>query len=77
MVIAFILPLVCTLMPYPMAGYVERKGKMGELVICRLMCFGGGIFFGTFLLHMAPEVSILAHIMSNKYSILGLKPYGL
>jgi len=56
-VVTLLVPMVCTMIPYPMAGYVERKGKIGELVICRVMCFGGGIFFGTFLLHVAPEVS--------------------
>ena len=55
-VVSFVLPFICTLLPYPMASYVESKGKLGKLVINRLLCFGGGVFFGTFLLHMGPEV---------------------
>jgi zinc transporter 1/2/3 len=58
MLVTFILPLTCTLIAYPMAGYIDKKGQLGQIVICRLMCYGGGIFFGTFLLHMGPEVRI-------------------
>lgn len=41
------------------AGYFTQRGRSGRRVIEILHCFGGGIFFGTYLLHMAPEVRVL------------------
>ena len=43
-------------LPIKLADYFERKGKRGVAVLSFLMCFGGGVFFGTFLVNMIPEV---------------------
>lgn len=56
---SFVLPLLATLLPYKLSDYVAKKGDVGKRVLSCLMCFGGGIFFGTYLLHMAPEVQLL------------------
>lgn len=56
---SFVLPLLATLLPYKLSDYVAKKGDAGKRVLSCLMCFGGGIFFGTYLLHMAPEVQLL------------------
>jgi solute carrier family 39 (zinc transporter), member 1/2/3 len=56
-IVTFLVPFIATLVPYPMSGWIRSKGKFGEQIINRLMCYGGGIFFGTFLLHIGPEVS--------------------
>jgi len=39
-----------------MAGWIEQQGDRGKRILCLLMCFGGGIFLATYLLHMGPEV---------------------
>ena len=51
----FIIPFVCTLLPLKVSSYFDKKGKFGKNVLSWLMCFGGGVFFATFILHMAPE----------------------
>ncbi|KAK2146639.1 hypothetical protein LSH36_593g01018 [Paralvinella palmiformis] len=51
-----ILPFVCTMAPYKVHEHFARKGKSGKRVLSCLMCFGGGVFFATFILHMGPEV---------------------
>ena len=71
--VSLILPFIFVLLPYPMASYVESKGKLGQVVINRLMCFGGGIFFGAFLLHMGPEVSLLTRIILYIAQLLSWK----
>lgn len=52
----FVLPLVCTLLPYKVSDWLTRRNNGGKHLLSYLMCFGGGIFFGTYLLHMGPEV---------------------
>lgn len=56
MIVSFVIPFVSTILPYWVSPWMVSKGAKGERMMCYLMCFGGGIFFGTFLLHMAPEV---------------------
>jgi len=66
----FVLPLLCTLLPYKVSGYIARKGASGKRLLSYLMCLGGGIFFGTYLLHMGPEVqTILKHSLLDPYGI--------
>ena len=66
----FLLPLVCTLLPYKVSGYITRKGASGKQLLSYLMCLGGGIFFGTYLLHMGPEVqTILKDSLLDPYGI--------
>jgi len=67
---SFFLPLICTLLPYKVSGYISRKGAFGKRLLSYLMCLGGGIFFGTYLLHMGPEVQTIM-----KESLLD--PYGI
>jgi len=66
----FLLPLICTLLPYKVSGYIARRGASGKRLLSYLMCFGGGIFFGTYLLHMGPEVqTILKDSLLDPYGI--------
>jgi ZIP Zinc transporter len=66
----FILPCFCTLLPYKVSGYITRKGAAGKRILSYLMCLGGGIFFGTYLLHMGPEVqTILKHALLEPNNI--------
>jgi len=66
----FLLPLICTLLPYKVSGYIARRGTSGKQMLSYLMCFGGGIFFGTYLLHMGPEVqTILRDALLDPYGI--------
>lgn len=67
---SFILPLVCTVLPYKVSGCIASRGATGKRVLSYLMCLGGGIFFGTYLLHMGPEVQ---QILTNSL----LKPYNI
>ena len=55
----FILPLISTLLPYRVSALINARGDSGKRILSYLMCLGGGIFFGTYLLHMGPEVKIL------------------
>jgi hypothetical protein len=55
----FVLPFLCTVLPYKVSGYITRKGATGKRTLSYLMCLGGGIFFGTYLLHMGPEVQTI------------------
>lgn len=57
--IAFILPLIFTILPHFVSGIIERNARRGERMLGYMLCFGGGIFLGTYLLHMAPEVTSL------------------
>lgn len=53
--LSFVIPFGCTLLPIKVSEFFNRKGRTGQIVLSGLMCFGGGVFFGTFMLHMAPE----------------------
>ena len=59
--VMFLLPFVFTLMPLKVSGYFAKKGAAGRKFLSCLMCFGGGVFLATFLLHMAPESRDLVH----------------
>ena len=56
LILTFLLPFIATVLPYYMAGWIEQQGDRGKRILCLLMCFGGGIFLATYLLHMGPEV---------------------
>ena len=53
----FLLPFGSMLLPIKLAPCFQRSGEKGRALINLLMCFGGGVFFATYSLHMAPEVS--------------------
>ena len=57
----FILPLLATVAPFKLQACIARRGEQGKRVLSYLMCLGGGIFFGTYLLHMGPEVREMIH----------------
>lgn len=59
LVIIFAVSFLCSLLPIKVAVVFEKLGNKGDLVLSVLMCFGGGVFFSTFLLHMLPESRIL------------------
>ena len=61
LLLIFFLPLIFTLLPYKLSGYFCKKGAKGKKVLSCLMCFGGGVFFATFMLHMGPEVRKILH----------------
>jgi len=55
-VLVFVLPFAFTVLPHHMKRCMERHGTRGRRILCLFMCFGGGIFLATYLLHMGPEV---------------------
>ena len=57
--VLFILTTIAVLIPLKLQSVISSWGKTGEKIINRLMCFGGGVFFAIFLLHMGPESSAL------------------
>lgn len=56
LILTFLLPFIFTVLPHHMIAWIERQGDRGRRILCLLMCFGGGIFLATYLLHMGPEV---------------------
>ncbi len=66
----FVVPLVCTLLPIKVHDVFVKKGKKGEELLSWMMCFGGGVFFATYILHMGPEVRL---ILNDAL----IKPYGI
>ncbi|KAK2189374.1 hypothetical protein NP493_108g03035 [Ridgeia piscesae] len=56
-----IIPLVCTLLPIKVSDFFTRKGEKGKRILSSLMCFGGGVFFAVFMLHMAPEARYIVY----------------
>ncbi|ELT87100.1 hypothetical protein CAPTEDRAFT_220160 [Capitella teleta] len=68
--VILIVPGFCTLIPYKVSDYVAKKGALGVKVLSCLMCFGGGVFFATYILHMGPEVrTILDAALVQPYHI--------
>ena len=47
---------VSTALPIKLEEWFKSKGRIGQVIISAVMCFGGGFFLGTFLLHTTPEV---------------------
>jgi len=61
LILAFLLPFISTVLPH----HVQCQVSRAERILCHLLCFAGGIFFATYLLHMAPEVHNFAmHLFS-------------
>ena len=58
LILTFLLPFIFTVIPHHMIACIDRHGNRGRRVLSLLMCFGGGIFLATYLLHMGPEVSL-------------------
>ena len=68
LVIIFLVTFLGTLLPIKVTKYFERQGLRGLVLISYMMCFGGGVFFAIYLLHMSPDV----HQIMN-YAII--RPY--
>ena len=70
LVIIFLVTFLGTLLPIKVTKYFERQGHRGLVLISYMMCFGGGVFFAIYLLHMSPDV----HQIMN-YAII--RPYNI
>ncbi len=57
--IILVVIFVCTALPIVVEGAFIRRGESGRKAISILNCFGGGVFFGAYLIIMTPEVRIL------------------
>ena len=51
--------LLVTLLPFKLVATFKRWGKRGEMLMLTLGCFTGGIFLGTCLMFLIPEVASL------------------
>lgn len=56
LIIIFLVTFLGTLLPIKVTKYFERQGRYGLVLISYMMCFGGGVFFAIYLLHMSPDV---------------------
>ncbi|CAD5116591.1 unnamed protein product [Dimorphilus gyrociliatus] len=55
----FMITIAFTFLPFKLKNIFIRKGTTGKAVLSCLSCFSGGVFFGTFILHMLPEVNLI------------------
>lgn len=55
----FLIPFGSTLLPFKVAAWFQKRGEKGKRFLSCMMCFGGGVFLATYILHMAPEVRYL------------------
>lgn len=70
LIIIFIVTETMTLLPIKVSGVFVRMGATGMRIISYLMCFGGGVFLGLYMLHMSPDVKeILDESLINRYNI--------
>ena len=61
----WILPLLCTLLPLKVYNFIIKKGNNRKHIMGWMMCFGGGVFFATYILHMMPEVQRILGMKKN------------
>ncbi len=54
--IILVVIFACTALPIVVAGAFIRRGETGRKALSILNCFGGGVFFGAYLIIMTPEV---------------------
>ena len=65
-----VIPFIFTILPLRLSNYFTRKGEKGKQMLSCLMCFGGGVFFAVFMLHMAPEARAIIEIsLERPYKI--------
>lgn len=55
----FLNQIIFILLPIKVSQWVKSKGEKGALAMSALTCFGGGVFFGAYLMHLQPEVRIM------------------
>ncbi len=66
----FVNQIIFILLPLKVAEEVNKKGSKGKQALSILSCFGGGIFFGTYLMHLNPEVrELLEEVLLEPYEI--------
>ncbi|ELT91733.1 hypothetical protein CAPTEDRAFT_119498 [Capitella teleta] len=70
LVLIFGISLVANLLPIKVSSHFVRQGARGEKILSCLMCFGGGVFFATYMMHLAPEVNQIVHEAL-------IEPYGI
>lgn len=56
MALMFITIFICMALPIKVKAIVDRQ-KNAKLIVSLLRCFAGGVFLGTILTHMLPEVN--------------------
>ncbi|CAD5125616.1 unnamed protein product [Dimorphilus gyrociliatus] len=56
LILICLIQIVFVHLPIKIFQYFKQLGDRGTKAICLMKCFGGGIFLGIYLLHMAPEV---------------------
>lgn len=59
LLVIFVVVFAFTLLPIKVSRTFIRKGEKGKRVISFFMCFGGGVFLGVYMIHMAPDVRLL------------------
>ena len=53
-----------------MASWYHKKGAKGKLYLGIINCFGAGVFFGTAVMHMIPEVKeMMQELLLDEYNI--------
>ncbi|ELT89145.1 hypothetical protein CAPTEDRAFT_54529, partial [Capitella teleta] len=66
----FAVIFICMSLPTKLADIVHRKKKKSVLIMGMLRCFGGGVFLGTILFHMLPEVKeMIGESINDHYGI--------
>ncbi|ELU12829.1 hypothetical protein CAPTEDRAFT_186513 [Capitella teleta] len=58
MAIMYLVIFFCMLLPIKLKKLIEQR-ENGHVIVSVLRCFAGGIFLGTVLTHMLPEVNFL------------------
>lgn len=59
LIIIFLVQSTFVHLPIKLHSYFDKTGQTGANVIRLMQCFGGGVYFGVYLIHMAPEVNDL------------------
>lgn len=75
--VMLVIMLVAMLVPFKVVSIVRRQGQRGTAVILTLTCFTGGVFFGTCLLFLIPEVSFLVNSAMSLLTSSAIAAYPL
>ena len=63
LLIIFSITVTATLLPLKLKDLFEKWGKTGQRILSYMMCFGGGVFFSIYMLHMAPDALAIVSVM--------------
>lgn len=70
LLIVFFVTLTATLLPIKLNGIFKQWGEKGTKLLDYMMCYGGGVFFAIYMLHMAPDAKELVdHMIVQPYNI--------